>query len=124
MKPFVLSIAEYVQANTDLVLGDSITVGELQRGKNGIYIVPISGTEPDRYTDTKYFVLDFWAKYKKSSEAYETLGDIYTLFHQAHHYTVGAYNVYYSNALGQISDLDRDFEENKLLRLSLNYIVK
>jgi hypothetical protein len=121
---FIANLLNYIDSNTTLSKGVNLFIGEMEVGKNGLYIIPVQSQEPDRYTDTKYFNVDMWTKTNKSVDGYTRLGEMEDLFHQKNHYFIGSYRVYYSNALGQVIDFGRDGEENKLLKLTMNFIVQ
>lgn len=121
MRIFVEELADLVADNTSLTLGTTLLVGELLRATEGVFMLTGSNVEPDRYLPTFNETIDFWSAYKKSDEGYDKLKEIYFYFHRKEHYTLDSYKIYYSNALGQIMDFDRDAEGRKLWKLTIDF---
>lgn len=121
MRIFVEEIADLISDNTTLTLGTDLMVGELSRGTEGVFLTTGSTVEPDRYLPVFEETIDFWAVYKRSDEGYTMLKTLYFYLHRKEHYLLDSYKVYYSHALGQIQDFDRDAEGRKLWKLSVSF---
>jgi hypothetical protein len=68
--------------------------------------------------------VDFWARYRQPSDAYDMLNTIQDLLHPQANYTMGDYHVYLSNAQGQIDDMGEDSESRKLLKITVRFIYR
>lgn len=117
---FQTEIVDYLEANTAL---SDIWIGEIERNTAGVYVVFDQGGTPDFYTGVEEYEADFWALTRNTSDGYENLGIIYDFFHQRAHYDTVSYHIYFTNAQGQIADMDRDAEGNKLLRLRIRWVA-
>lgn len=127
--PFVKEICQYLAANSSGVFtfgtgNTNLKAGELVRDVDGVFAVPSPSPEPDRDVIYETHIIDFWARNKNTATAYEQLRTIYNLFHQNHHYPTNLYLIEYSHALGQPEDQDRDAEGGKLLRLSVEFLIR
>lgn len=126
--PFVKEICRYLADNsTSFTFGSSdanLLVGELERGKQGVFAKITPSPSPDTYTPIQYYQIDFWAVYKSAKDAFEYMRTIYNFFHQAIDYQTDSYEIYVSHAISQPADLDRDGEGRKLLKLSVLFIVR
>ncbi len=121
MRIFAEELAQYLEDNTSLVVGTNLMIGELLRGVEGVFLTTSSGSEPDRYLPTFNETIDFWSIYKDSEDGYNILKTLYFLLHRREHYNLTSYHVYYSNALGQIADFDRDAEGRKIWKLTVDF---
>ena len=121
MRIFAEELAQYLEDNTSLVVGTNLMIGELLRGVEGVFLTISSGSEPDRYLPTFNETIDFWSIYKDSEDGYNILKTLYFLLHRREHYNLTSYHVYYSNALGQIADFDRDAEGRKIWKLTVDF---
>lgn len=125
---FIRDICEYLaDKSATFTFGTGATnlkAGELPRGTDGVFAVASPSPEPDMDTLVEYHNVDFWARNKNTSTALDQMREIYELFHQNHHYVTTNFEVYFSHALGQIEDQDRDLEGGKLLRLSIMFITR
>lgn len=103
----------------------TVFVGELpQNIEEGIFIIAVPSPPPHEYLDTEYPVLDFWARSSHTDRAYTLLEAIYNNFHRRYGYSTLNWKIYFSEALGTIVDVDRDRENGKLLRLSVQFICR
>ena len=123
MRIFAEELAQYLEDNTSLVVGTNLMIGELLRGVEGVFLTISSGSEPDRYLPTFNETIDFWSIYKDSEDGYNILKTLYFLLHRGEHYNLTSYHVYYSNALGQIADFDRDAEGRKIWKLTVDFTI-
>lgn len=128
MKPFVEEICEYIAENSarfTFGTGEgNLKIGELTMGVNGVFAIASPSPEPDRYTDVRTYNIDFWAVNTNTPEAFDDLRIIYNLFHQGHDYETDNFYIYFSHVNGQIDDLDRDGENRKLLRVSIEFLAR
>lgn len=125
---FANEIAHYLEDNSsgifDIGEGDTnLKVGELERGRDGVFIVENLNQPPDPEIPLEYYQLDFMFVNTKSDLAFSQAQFVYDLFHQAHHYDTTSFKIHFSHSVGQIVDLDRDLEGRKLLRLSVLFIA-
>ena len=128
MKPFIFEITGYLaDSSSRFIFGDGNTnlkVGEMSRGDDGVYTLSQPSIEPDRYTGIEYHGIDFIGINKSTAVAYEDLQEVYKIFDRNIAYESPNYHVYYSHAMGQVSDSGRDSEGRKMLRLSVLFIVR
>ena len=124
MNPFVYEICEYLGSKTSFTFGTDVYVGELKRDVDGVYAVESPSQNPDMYTATEYHDVDFYIKYARAVTTFEKAQIVYNLFHRLHHYTTTSFDVYFSYATSPVADLDREFENGKLLRLSVRFICR
>lgn len=83
-----------------------------------------SGLPPHEYIDTEYPVLDFWSRSPNFTRSYDLLNEIFEALHRRADWTTDSYNVYFSQALGNIIDAGRDVEDGKLYRLTVQFICR
>ena len=103
----------------------NIFVGEFPQAVNeGIYILEVGSPPPHEYVDTEYIVLDFWARSPKTDRAHQLLENVYNTFHRNYDYQTANWHIYFSRSLGSIIDADRDIENGKLFRLSVQFICR
>lgn len=120
-------ICEYIANNTggEFTFGTGETnlkIGELVRGQSGVYAVSFLTDEPDRYTAVESYGINFFASNPNTGEAYRQLRIIYNLLHRMQNYSTTNFEIYFSNATGQIDDLDRDGAGSKILRVSVIFM--
>lgn len=89
-----------------------------------LWIVEAPSPPPHEYVDTEYTVLDFWAISAKTERAHALLELVYNNFHRRYHYDTANWHIAFSRALGSIVDVDRDRENGKLFRLSVQFICR
>lgn len=103
----------------------TIYVGELPDTANeALFILEVPSPPPHNYIDTEYTVLDFWARSPETDRAHVLLENIYKHFHRAYNYETANWHIFFSRALGSIVDVDRDSENGKLFRLSVQFICR
>lgn len=103
----------------------TIFVGEFPQGVNeGLYILEVNSPPPHEYVDTEYIVLDFWSRSSKTDRAHNLLELVQSNFHRRYDYNTANWHIYFSKAIGSIVDLDRDAENGKLFRLSVQFISR
>lgn len=120
----VLDIVKDLRAKISSLNATNAKAGELPEGRDGIYCVAAPSDEPDRYTGVIYQTIDINARYATDEKAWDVMRSIYPLYQKGEHYETENCYIYYSNPLGQIEDLDRDAEGNKLLKLSVQFILR
>lgn len=103
----------------------TIWAGELpQQAVTGIFIIEVPSPPPHQYVDTEYPVLDFWARSASSVDAKALLRQVFDLYHRRYNFTTDNWLIEWSQALGNIVDVDRDREGGKLLRLSVQFYAR
>ena len=127
--PFIKEVCQYLADNSGgrFTFGsgtNNLKMGELTRGIDGVFAVQVSGVTPDLSTPIFTTQLDFWATNRNAATAYDDLQYIYQLFHQNISVTTTSYDTYFSYALGQIDDMDRDLEGRKIFKLSILFISR
>lgn len=90
----------------------------------GLYIVEAPSPPPHQYVDTEYPVLDFYGLSPDTVRAHALLELVYNNLHRRYGYATANWNIYFSQALGAIVDIDRDREASKLYRLSVQFICR
>lgn len=124
-EPLIREIAQLMQQWGVGTVGTDIFIGELPQGiTEGLLMIYAPSPNPHAYIDTEYVIIDFWYRAPGTSEALKKLRDIYNLLHRRHHYTTTNWLVEFSQAIGNINDVDRDREGGKLLRLSIQFICR
>lgn len=118
-------IADYLAARGIGTVGTDIFIGTFPETiTSGMYIVDAPSPPPHQYLDTENVVLDFWYRHPKTKLAYEKLRAVYNLLHRKENWQTENFHIYFSEALGQIRDNDRDREGGKLYSISLQFIVR
>lgn len=118
-------IMEFLEARGIGTLGTDMFIGTLpEEVTSGLYIVAAPSPAPHQYLDTLSIDYDFWYRHPKSNLAYQKLMDVYNLLHRKENWNTDNYHVYFSHALGQIKDNDRDREGGKLYSLSVQFIAR
>jgi hypothetical protein len=103
----------------------TIYVGELPQGvAEGLLLVAVPSPPPHQYVDTEYPVIDIWAVSPHTDRAYALLRQIFNTYHRRYDWDTTNWHVYFSQALGNIEDVDRDREGGKLFRLSVQFISR
>lgn len=105
--------------------GGTIYVGEFPSNvAEGIYIVEAISPPPHNYVDTEYPILDFYAVSAHTDRAHNLLELVKAQLHRRYGYSTTNWTIYFSRALGNIVDVDRDRESGKLFRLSVQFICR
>lgn len=116
--------SQYVFATSSPSLRN-IYVGEMnQDTQKAIMLIAVPSPPPHQYIDTEYQVIDFWARAPHTDEAMAMLRDVYNLYHRRYGFTTNNWYVYFSQALGNIIDVDRDAQSGKLFRLSVQFLCR
>ena len=103
----------------------TIFVGEMPDDiVEGILIVASASPPPHIYIDTEYKVIDFWSRSPHTDRSKALLRAVFELYHRRYHYTTDNWYVSFSEALGDIIDIDRDANSGKLFRLSVQFISR
>lgn len=125
---FISELCQYIADNVPgFTFGDGNTnfkVGELVRDVNGVFAINAPSSAPDQYTPIRQTQIDFWAQNKSSVDAYNHMTLILNLLHRMHHYQTDNFEIYFSYAVGDIEDQDRNIEGCKLYRLGINFIIR
>lgn len=118
-------IQTYLDDNGIGTAGTDIFIGNLPDDlADAIMIVPGSAGEQDKYIDIRTLVVDFWSRNSSYRDGYDKLMEVWDLLHQATHYSLTDFYVFFSQALGNIEDLDRDQKGRQLQKLSVKIIYK
>ena len=103
----------------------NVYVGTFPDGKQeGILILGSPSPAPHQYIDTEYLVVDFWSRSEHTERSKALLRSVYELYHRRYGYTLGDWYISFSRALGSIVDADRDANNGKLFRLSVQFICR
>lgn len=122
-KPIIQDIAHFLADYTGFTMREDLFVGEIPRDTDGVYLIAEPSPEPDKETGIMYQDVAFWSRYKNDATGFDKLAEIYRFFDRRHHYSTDQYYVYFSHAVGQIEDMDRDAAKAKLLKLSVTFIL-
>ncbi len=114
-------IGKYSGDGTDRTIYTGLMPDDLVEG---IFIVEAPSPPPHDYIDAEYTVLDFWARSPKTPRGHELLELVFNNFHRRYGYQTANWTIYFSRALGSIVDVDRDSEDGKLFRLSVQFICR
>jgi hypothetical protein len=68
--------------------------------------------------------IDIMVRNKKTDNGYTQMENIFKLLHAKGNYVMGDYYVYFSSALGNIIDFDRDAQRNKRYKLTIRFIYR
>lgn len=118
-------IADFLASHGIGTVGTDIWIGLLPQDVTaGMFIVTAPSPAPHKYLDTFDVVLDFWYRHPKTNLGYQKLMEVYNMLHRKGNYTTPNFLVYFSEALGQIKDNDRDLEGGKLYSLSVQFIAR
>lgn len=103
----------------------TIFTGELpQDVVEALWLVEAPSPPPHNYIDTEYTVIDFWVRSPHTDRAHALLELVYNTFHRRYSYDTANWHISFSRALGSIVDVDRDRENGKLFRLSVQFICR
>lgn len=103
----------------------TIFTGELPDGvTEAIWLVEVPSPPPHQYIDTEYPVIDFWSRSPKTARGHALLEEVFNSFHRRYSYDTANWHIAFSRALGNIVDVDRDRENGKLFRLSVQFICR
>lgn len=89
-----------------------------------LWLIEVPSPPPHNYIDAEYTVIDFWSRSPKTARAHGLLEEVYNQFHRRYHYETANWHIAFSRALGSIVDVDRDRENGKLFRLSVQFICR
>lgn len=103
----------------------TIYAGELpQEVITGLMIIEAPSPPPHKYVDTEYPILDFWARSASTVDAKALMRKVFDLYHRRYSFYTDNWYIEWSQALGNIVDVDRDRNSGKLLRLSVQFFVR
>lgn len=128
--PFIKELCQYIEDKSEgrfsFGSGDTnnLKMGELVRGIDGVFVVQAGSPTPNIHDPIVSYQLDFWAVNSNAGTAYDDLTYIYQMFHQNISITTPSYEAYFSYALGQIEDMDRNSESRKMFRLPILFICR
>jgi hypothetical protein len=103
----------------------TIWVGDLpESAVEAIWLVEVPSPPPHSYIDTEYPVIDFWSRSPHSDRGHLLLEQVFNNFHRRYGYRTANWTIYFSHALGNIVDVDRNAEGGKLYRLSVQFFCR
>lgn len=113
-------IADELQSNGIGTVDTDIFIGQLpQEVEQGMFLVEVPGNPPNMWVDTEEPVIDFWMRSDHTAAAYKKLRDVYNLYHRRANYPLGDWYIYFSHALTNVQDMDRERESGKLFKVSI-----
>lgn len=98
--------------------------GSIAEVLEALWLVESPSPAPHEYIDTEYPIIDFWARAPHTDQARAKLQAVFNNFHRRYGYETANWHIYFSKALGNIVDVDRDREGGKLFRLSVQFICR
>lgn len=90
----------------------------------GIMLIPVPTPPPHEYIDTEYKVIDFWARSPHTDRAKALLREVFEFYFRRAQFSTGNWYVSFAKILGDMVDADRDNENGKLYRLSVQFICR
>lgn len=126
MALFMTELADFLEDEGLGTKGTDLFVGELPAEiESAIMILAASSDAPDMYLDTQYQTVEIWSRNRDAGSGYQKLEDAFTLLHRRANWDdLPNYHVYFSHALGNVDDLDRDVEGRDLFRLRVRFIYR
>lgn len=121
----ITDVADFLQQRGLGTVGTDIFIGELPQDVTaGFFLVNAPSPAPHQYLDTEYNVIDFWYRTPYTETGLQKMEQIKQTLHRRENYQLQNWYIYFSEALGSISDVDRDREGGKLLRVSIQFICR
>lgn len=118
-------IADYLEDGGIGTVGSDIYVGELPEDPaNAILVVSAPSGTQEMYFDVRNITIDFWVRNKKTDSANSKIQEIFDTLHIGQNYDLENYHIYFSHAVSNIEDLDKDSIGRKLLKLSIRFIYR
>lgn len=131
MTELIVELARDMQAHGFGVYGTTtpadrtIFASELPSDVNeGLYLVNAPSPPPHIYIDTEYPIIEVWAISPHTDRAEALLRNVFETYHRRYAYTLGAWYISFSQALGNFVDVDRSRNGSKLFRLSIQFISR
>lgn len=112
-------VANYLAVAGYGTLATSIFVGQIPSSINGIYVVR-SGGQLNSYLPVEETVVDIYCKNTKSATCIATLEAIKRYIHRMHSTTTPSAFIYSMLVLGDVEDVDRDMEYEKLYKITVS----
>lgn len=114
-------VALYLQTNNFGTVGTDIFVGQMPEETNGIWIERLGGAL-NNYVPMEETVLNIYAKNTKAVTAITLLENIKRFIHRMHNTTQNASYIYTFLVIGDIEDVARDIEYEKIYKLTLQVV--
>jgi len=114
-------VALYLQTNNFGTVGSNIFIGQMPENTNGIWIERIGGTL-NNYVPMEETVLNIYSKNTKASSAVTLLENIKRFIHRMHNTTQNASYIYTFLVVGDIEDMARDSQYEKIYKLTLQVV--
>lgn len=121
MTDIAYNIGLYLQNSGFGTLGTDIFVGQIPASENGIYVLR-SGGKLNNYIPIEESVVDIYIKDIKSETAISKLEQIKRNIHRMHTVNLSDDFLYTLLVLGDIDDVQRDIEYEKIYKLSVQVI--
>lgn len=118
-------VADWLEQRGIGIVNETIFIGEIPADvPAGLLLVPLDVIPPHKYIDTEYPVIEFYYRSAHTDEAKGKMREVYNLLHRRGNYPLVNWYVYFSRALGSISDRGRDVQGGKLIRLSVQFMCR
>jgi len=114
-------VATYLQGAGFGTLGTDIFVGDIPNEINGVWVVR-SGGQMSNYTPIEEAVVDIYCKNIKSELCIDKLERIKRNIHRQHTQTIGDTFIYTLLVLGDIEDVQRDLEYEKIYKITVQAV--
>lgn len=116
-------MAQYLDDAGFGTLGTDIFVGQIPAEQDGIYIVRASGAL-NTYVPIESTLLDIYIKDTSASTAITNLESIKRYVHRMYDTQTANSNIYSILVLGDVDDVSRDLEYNKVFKISVQVMCR
>jgi hypothetical protein len=116
-------VAKYLADNGFGTLGSSIFVGQIPNATNGIWIDRIGGTL-NNYVPIEEAAVNIYIKNTSAQTCVTTLENIKKFIHRMHSTNTQNASVYTFLIIGDIEDVARDLEYEKVYKLTLQVVYR
>lgn len=118
-----LELANYLQDAGFGTVGTDIFAGQIPSNTDGIYIYRIGGTN-ENYVPIERPVVDIYCLNPSSATCIQTLENIKRFIHRMVDTETDNTWIYSILAFGDVQDVDRDLEYNKVYKISIELIIR
>ena len=116
-------VAKYLADNGFGTLGTSIFAGQIPNGTNGVWVTRIGGVL-NNYVPIEESAVNIYVKDTSAQACVTKLENIKKFIHRMHSTTTANENVYTFLVIGDVEDLARDLEYEKVYKLTLQVVYK
>ena len=116
-------VAKYLADNGFGTLGTSIFAGQIPNGTNGIWVTRIGGVL-NNYVPIEEAAVNVYIKNTSGQTCVQTLENIKKFIHRMHSTTTANASVYTFLVIGDVEDLARDLEYEKVYKLTLQVVYR